>query len=358
MAAIQLQGVKVVRNTTLVLEIDHLVVEDGELLVVLGPSGAGKSVLLRAIAGLEELAAGKVLFDGEDMAEVETAHRGAAMVFQESTLYPFLDVRSNVGFPLQIKKTPKDEIAARVEAEARVLEIEHLLGRRPKELSAGHQQLVEAARAMVRVPEVFLMDEPLARLDMHLRVQLRREFRLLQQGYGVTTVLVTNDRDEAMVMGDRIAVIDRGLLRQVGPPLELYRSPRDRFVAGFIGPMSFVSAELKTDAPGYWVSFGAFRVKAWATTLSGATTDRVDVGVRPEDVVLDPNGALMRCGRGYYTGSNGFVQVEVAPGGWIEMRTDGPPPPVGTEVGVRFKRAYIFDSVTGGVLGYLEDVGR
>ncbi len=358
MAAIQLQGVKVVRGTTLVLEIDHLAVEDGELLVVLGPSGAGKSMLLRAIAGLEPLASGKVFFDGQDMADVETAHRAVAMVFQDSTLYPFLDVRNNVGFPLQIRKTPKDEITARVEAEARVLEIEHLLGRRPGELSAGHQQLVQAARAMVRVPEVFLMDEPLARLDAHLRVQLRHEFRLLQRGYGVTTVLVTNDRDEAMVMADRIAVIDRGLLRQVGSPLDLYRSPSERFVAGFIGAMGFVSAELSVDAPGYWVTFGAFRVRAWATTLAGATSDRVDVGIRPEEVVIDQSGTAVVCGRGYYTGSNGFVQLEVAPGSWVEMRTDGPPPPAGTEVRVRFKRVHVFDSITGSVLGCLEDVGR
>lgn len=358
MAAIELQGVKVVRGEALVLEIDHLVVEDGELLVVLGPSGAGKSMLLRTIAGLESLASGRVLFDDEDMAEVNTAHRGVAMVFQDSTLYPFMDVRSNVGFPLKIRKTPPEEISDRVEAEARVLEIEHLLSRQPAELSAGHQQLAQAARAMVRVPEVFLMDEPLAKLDAHLRVQLRHEFRLLQRGYGVTTVLVTNDRDEAMVMADRIAILDRGVVRQVGSPLELYKTPQERFVAGFIGAMSFVSAELTVDSPGYWVAFGGFRIRAWTTALAGSTSSRVDVGIRPEDVVLDDAGAALRCGRGYYTGSNGFVQVEVAPNSWVEMRTEGPPPLPGTEVRVRFKQAYVFDSVTGFVLGRLEDFGR
>jgi len=358
MAAIQLQGVKVVRGKTLVLEIDHLVVEDRELLVVLGPSGAGKSMLLRAIAGLEPLASGRVFFDDEDMADVSTPHRGVAMVFQDSTLYPFMDVRENVGFPLRIRKTPVEEIAARVEAEARVLEIEHLLGRQPGELSAGHRQLVQAARAMVRVPEVFLMDEPLAQLDAHLRVQLRHEFRLLQRGYGVTTVLVTNDRDEAMVMADRIAVLDQGVIRQVGSPLELYKSPRERFVAGFIGTMSFVSADLSVDTPGFWVTFGKFRIRAWTTALAGSTSSRVDVGIRPEDVVLDDAGAVVRCGHGYYTGSNGFVQVEVAPDSWVEMRTNGPPPPAGTEVRVRFKEAHVFDSITGFVLGRLENFGR
>ncbi|MDJ0664447.1 MAG: ABC transporter ATP-binding protein, partial [Acidimicrobiia bacterium] len=182
MASIELNGIRIVRDSTLVLDIDQFIVEDGELLVVLGPSGAGKSMLLRAIAGLEPLSAGQVFFDDEDMTDVMTADRGVAMVFQDSALYPFMDVRSNVGFPLKIRKTPEDEITARVDAEARVLEIEHLLSRKPGQLSAGHKQLVQAARAMVRVPEVFLMDEPLARLDAHLRVQLRQEFRLLQRG--------------------------------------------------------------------------------------------------------------------------------------------------------------------------------
>ncbi len=358
MASIELNGIRIVRDSTLVLDIDQFIVEDGELLVVLGPSGAGKSMLLRTIAGLEPLSAGQVFFDDEDMTDVMTADRGVAMVFQDSALYPFMDVRSNVGFPLKIRKTPEDEITARVDAEARVLEIEHLLSRKPGQLSAGHKQLVQAARAMVRVPEVFLMDEPLARLDAHLRVQLRQEFRLLQRGYGVTTVLVTNDREEAMVMADRVAVIDRGLIRQVGSPLDLYRSPRERFVASFIGAMGFAPGELTVDSPGYWVSFGSFRVRAWATSLAGATTRRVDIGIRPEDIVLDAAGTAVQCGRRYFTGSDGFVNLEIAPGSWVEMRTNEAPPPAGTEVRVRLRRAHVFDSVTGLVLGYLEDVGR
>ncbi len=162
MATITLDSVKVVRGSSLVLSIDYLEVADGELLVVLGPSGAGKSMLLRTIAGLEKPTSGSVRFDGVEMTNVDTADRGIAMVFQSNTLYPFLDVRSNVGFPLKLRRTPHEEVTARVEAEARVLEIEHLLARMPKELSAGYQQLVQAARALVRVPRVFLMDEPFA----------------------------------------------------------------------------------------------------------------------------------------------------------------------------------------------------
>ena len=182
MAVVSLHDVKVVRDSSVVLDVKTLEVADGELLVVLGPSGAGKSTLLRTIAGLEDITTGSIRFDGVDLNGVETAERGVAMVFQDSTLYPFLDVRGNVGFPLKLRRMPEEEIAARVEAEARVLEIEHLLERQPGKLGAGHQQLVQAARALVRVPQVFLMDEPLSRLDAHLRVQMRQEFRLLQRG--------------------------------------------------------------------------------------------------------------------------------------------------------------------------------
>jgi len=354
MAAISLDGVKVVRGSSLILNIEHLEIADGELLVVLGPSGAGKSMLLRAISGLEVLSGGKIRFDGVDMAEVGTAQRGVAMVFQDQTLYPFLDVRGNVGFPLKIRGVRADEVDARVEAEARVLEIEHLLSRRPGTLGAGHQQLVQAARALVRVPDVFLMDEPLARLDAHLRMQMRQEFRLLQQGYGVTTVFVTNDQEEAMAVADRIAVIDGGVIVQIGHPMDLYRHPRSRFVAGFLGAMGFVSARLSRDGSGFWVRFGDCRIRAWTPAIAGASSDDVEVGVRPEDIILDPCGVSVPTGRGYFTGAYGMTQIEMAPGEWIEMRTPEPLP-AGTKVRVRLRRLHIFDTRTGLVLGRTED---
>ena len=355
MATITLDNVKVIRNGTAILDIDHLEVEHGELVVLLGPSGAGKSTLLRAIAGLDEISSGRIQFDGVDITDVETAGRGIAMVFQDQTLYPFMDVRDNVGFPLRLRRTPAAEIDARVVAEARVLEIEHLLGRKPAELGAGHQQLVQAARALVRVPEAFLMDEPLARLDAHLRVQMRQEFRLLQQGYGVTTVFVTNDQDEAMVMADRVAVIQGGRIRQIAPPLDLYHSPQSRFVAGFVGTMGFVEARLITDPPGFWLEFGPFRVRAWAPALAGIDSGRVEIGVRPEDVELDDTGTSVRVGRSYFLGSHGMAQVEMAPGQWAEMRTEGPCPPTGTEVRIRLRRLHLFDPETGLVLRRVED---
>lgn len=355
MATITLDNVKVIRSGSVILDVDYLEVEDGELLVVLGPSGSGKSTLLRTIAGLDKVSAGRVLFGGVDVSGVETAERGVAMVFQDQSLYPFMDVRSNVAFPLKLRHTPSPEIDARVEAEARVLEIEHLLARKPGELGAGHQQLVQAARALVRVPEIFLMDEPLARLDAHLRVQMRQEFRLLQQGYGVTTVFVTNDQDEAMVMADRVAVIDKGKIRQIGVPLELYNRPQNQFVAGFVGAMSFAEARLIADGPGFWIHLGQLRVRAWAPALATVDSGHAVIGVRPEDVVADPAGVPMRVGRGYFAGSHGIARVEVAPGQWVDMRTEAPGPPAGSEIRIRLRRLHVFHPRTGAALGRVED---
>lgn len=355
MAAITLDNVKLVRGSSVVLEIDHLDIGDGEMLVVLGPSGAGKSMLLRVIAGLEVADSGKVYFDGIDKTDVDTARRGIAMVFQDQALYPFFDVRGNVAFPLRLRRLPVEEVDARVEAEARILEIEHLLDRLPKELGAGHQQLVQTARALVRVPEVFLMDEPLARLDAHLRGQMRSEFRTLQRGYGVTTVFVTNEPEEAMVMADRVVVLDRGVIRQIGSPLELYHEPESRFVAAMLGPMGFVRGRVVVDRPGYWLEFGRFRIRVWAPVLGDLASTWVVIGLRPEDVVADPSGVEVTIGSGYFVGSHGISRVELAPGEWVEMRTPGPPPPAGQPARIRLRRLHVFDLETGRAIGRVED---
>lgn len=355
MATITLENVEVVRNDQPILAVDRLEIADGELLVVLGPSGAGKSTLLRVIAGLDAMTSGSIRFDGVEMAEVRTSDREVAMVFQDQALYPFLDVRNNVAFPLKIRKTPPDEVDSRVEAEARVLEISHLLARKPGELGAGHQQLVQAARALVRVPRVFLMDEPLARLDAHLRVEMRQEFRLLQQGYGVTTVFVTNDQQEAMVMADRIAVLRRGVIQQIAPPMELYRWPRTRFIAGFVGSMGFAPGRLDADGAGFWISVGRFRLRAWTPALAALVGSPAEIGIRPEDIEADPNGIPVAVGNGYFAGSYGIVEVELAPGHMVEMRTEGPPPPAGSVVEIRLRRLLILDPRSGLVLGRVED---
>ena len=189
-----------------------LTVANGEFLAVIGPSGSGKTTLLRVVAGLDEPSRGDVLFDGVSVAHQPPYARDLAMVFQDNVLIPFRSVKRNVAFPLEIHKMDPEEIEERVGAESRVMAIERFLQRMPNQLGAGHQQLVQAARALVRRPAVFLLDEPLARVDPALRIEMRSEIKLVAQGYGVTTLYATNDPREAMALGDRIAIIDRGRL--------------------------------------------------------------------------------------------------------------------------------------------------
>jgi ABC-type sugar transport system ATPase subunit len=274
MASILLDGVTVAKAGTTVVEDFSMRVDDGEAVAVLGPSGSGKSTILRAIAGLDEVISGDVLFDGEVVTSRQPAERDVAMVFQENALFPFMSVRRNVAFPLDVRGVPREETKARVDAESAVLAIGHLLERLPGTLSAGHQQLVQAARALVRRPAVFLMDEPLARMDAATREGVRRELSLLQRGYHVTTVIATNDQADAMVSADRIVVIEAGVIHQTGTPLEVYGAPADVFVAGFVGQpaMSFLPAA---------VDRGRVRVGSWSAPVP-VEPGPVLVGVRPE----------------------------------------------------------------------------
>lgn len=217
-----------------VSELD-LEIADGEFLVLVGPSGCGKSTTLRALAGLEDTAAGQILIGGHDVTGQEPADRDIAMVFQNYALYPHMSVAKNMGFALKLAKLPKKEIDTKVRAAAELLGLTDFLHRKPKDLSGGQRQRVAMGRALVREPQVFLMDEPLSNLDAKLRVQTRAEVAALQRRLGTTTVYVTHDQVEAMTMGDRVAVLDNGLLQQVAPPRELYDNPVNEFVAGFIG---------------------------------------------------------------------------------------------------------------------------
>ena len=212
-----------------------LEIADGEFLVLVGPSGCGKSTTLRALAGLEDVASGRLLIDGRDVTGVEPGARDIAMVFQNYALYPHLSVAKNMGFALKLAKLPRAEIDAKVREAADLLGLGEYLDRRPKDLSGGQRQRVAMGRAIVRDPKVFLMDEPLSNLDAKLRVQTRAELAALQRRLGTTTVYVTHDQVEAMTMGDRVAVLRDGLLQQVAPPRELYDRPVNEFVAGFIG---------------------------------------------------------------------------------------------------------------------------
>ena len=222
-----------------------LTARDGEFMVLLGPSGCGKTTLLRIIAGLEKPTSGEVLIDGQVVNDLPPRARGIAMVFQSYGLYPHLTVWNNIAFPLRTQGTPREEIKRKVEWAAGLLGIDHLAQRRPRQLSGGERQRVALARALVRDPTVFLLDEPLSNLDAKLRASARSELKAFQQKVRTATIYVTHDQVEAMGMGDRIAVIDRGRLRQVGTPTEIYEHPADEFVATFLGtpPMNLIERD-------------------------------------------------------------------------------------------------------------------
>ncbi len=260
-----------------------LEIQDGEFLVLVGPSGCGKSTSLRMLAGLEDVNSGRIFIGDKDVTDVQPKNRDIAMVFQNYALYPHMTVRENMGFALKIAGTPKDEINKRVEEAARILDLEPYLDRKPKALSGGQRQRVAMGRAIVRKPQVFLMDEPLSNLDAKLRVQTRTQIASLQRELGVTTVYVTHDQTEALTMGDRIAVLAGGLLQQVGTPQEMYERPANEFVAGFIGSPAMNLGKFKVE--GNVAKLGTAEVPLSQATLDAMVPEdegKVTIGFRPE----------------------------------------------------------------------------
>ena len=266
-------------------------IEDGEFLVLVGPSGCGKSTSLRMLAGLEDVNAGRILIGDRDVTDVQPKDRDIAMVFQNYALYPHMTVADNMGFALKIAGTPKSEIRQRVEEAAKILDLSQYLDRKPKALSGGQRQRVAMGRAIVRSPQVFLMDEPLSNLDAKLRVQTRTQIASLQRRLGVTTVYVTHDQTEALTMGDRIAVLKDGLLQQVGTPRDMYDTPANVFVAGFIGsPAMNIGTFPVLDGV---ANLGRARVAVQRSVISQFTDDdknHVTVGFRPESLDVVPAG--------------------------------------------------------------------
>lgn len=267
-----------------------LKIEDGEFLVLVGPSGCGKSTSLRMLAGLEDVNEGRIFIGDKDVTDVPPKNRDIAMVFQNYALYPHMTVRENMGFALKIAGTPKEEIAKRVDEAARILDLEPYLDRKPKALSGGQRQRVAMGRAIVRKPQVFLMDEPLSNLDAKLRVQTRTQIASLQRQLGVTTVYVTHDQTEALTMGDRIAVLKDGLLQQVGTPQEMYDRPANEFVAGFIGSPAMNLGKFNVE--GNVAKLGPARIPLSAETVAAITPEdggKITIGFRPEgmDLVTD-----------------------------------------------------------------------
>jgi multiple sugar transport system ATP-binding protein len=268
----------------------NLDVKDGEFLVLVGPSGCGKSTTLRMLAGLEEVNSGKIMIGDRDVTNIPPKDRDIAMVFQNYALYPHMTVAENMGFALKIAGVKKEERAARVLEAAKLLDLEPYLDRKPKALSGGQRQRVAMGRAIVRQPQVFLMDEPLSNLDAKLRVQTRTQIASLQRRLGVTTVYVTHDQVEAMTMGDRVAVLKDGVLQQVATPQELYDAPANVFVAGFIGSpaMNLLELEIVTDG----VQFGNQVLKVDSSVLAKTKAKKVTVGIRPENLSVSTKSGL------------------------------------------------------------------
>ena len=286
MATVTLKGIQKSYGAVQVIKGVDLSVEDREFCVFVGPSGCGKSTLLRMIAGLEEITSGELMIDGQRVNDVPPSDRGLAMVFQSYALYPHMSVADNMGFSLRLAGVPKAERRAKVAEAARVLHLDTLLDRKPKELSGGQRQRVAIGRAIVRKPRVFLFDEPLSNLDAALRVQMRIELARLHDELAATMIYVTHDQVEAMTMADKIVVLQGGVVEQTGSPLELYHHPRNRFVAGFIGSpkMNFLPATVTAvDSAGTTVQLaGGSSVVVPVTVGRQRVGDKVTLGVRPE----------------------------------------------------------------------------
>ncbi len=282
-------------------------IPDKEFVILVGPSGCGKSTTLRMIAGLEEITKGDIYIGGTRVNDIQPKDRDIAMVFQNYALYPHMTVYENMAFGLKLRKTPKEEIQRKVEEAADILDIRHLLDRKPKALSGGQRQRVALGRAIVRDPKVFLLDEPLSNLDAKLRAQMRTELSKLHQRLGTTFIYVTHDQTEAMTMGDRIVVMKDGVIQQIDNPTNLYDSPQNLFVAGFIGSpqMNFIDAALVKKGTCRFVSFGQYefeipQAKICETDLSAYDGKDVILGVRPESLRDEDN----------YTGAPGAALVD------------------------------------------------
>ena len=305
MGSISLRNVKKSFGDVEIIPDISLDIKEGEFVVFVGPSGCGKSTLLRLIAGLEDTSSGTILLDGEDMTKAPPARRGLAMVFQSYALYPHMTVRDNIAFPLKMAKASKEEIDRKVEYAARTLNLSSYLDRRPRALSGGQRQRVAIGRAIVREPKAFLFDEPLSNLDAALRVNMRLEITELHQQLKTTMIYVTHDQVEAMTMADRIVVLNAGNVEQFGSPLDLYKKPANRFVAGFIGSpkMNFV------DGP------------------EAAKHNAHSIGVRPEHFLLSrentPGTWKGTVGVAEQLGSDTFLHVHVDGLGLMTIRTDG-----------------------------------
>ncbi|OZD86096.1 ABC transporter ATP-binding protein [Rhodococcus sp. 05-339-2] len=327
-------------------------IEDGEFLVLVGPSGCGKSTSLRMLAGLEEVDKGAITIGGKDVTDHQPKDRDIAMVFQNYALYPHMTVGENMGFGLRIAGEDKAEIKRRVEDAAKILDLTKFLDRKPKALSGGQRQRVAMGRAIVRKPQVFLMDEPLSNLDAKLRVQTRAQISALQRRLATTTVYVTHDQVEAMTMGDRVAVLKDGVLQQCDSPRRMYEHPNNVFVAGFIGSPAMNLLELPLVDGG--VRFGGEVVPVPRSAVAGIGESTVTLGVRPEDLQITTGAGLeVTIDVVEELGADAYVYGQADINGTrqaIVVRADGRiPPQRGSKITLSYaaERTHLFSTVTG-----------
>lgn len=338
MVSLLLDGITVTYGDGPVVHALTLRVEQGESVALLGPSGSGKTTVLRVVAGLEEAEAGDVMFDNRRMNDVPPAERNLAMVFQQNVLFPKMDVGGNVGFPLRIRRLPASEIASRVEAETRAAGIANLLKRSPGQLSAGQQQVVQLARAMVRRPGLLLVDEPFARLDHVGSERLRSELRMVQAGYGVTALYATHDFADATALADRVAVIDDGRIRQVGSSDELYARPADTFVATFVGEPAMALLEARRTA-------GGLALGDMTLAVNERLPARVFLGVRPEDWSVGDTGVRAAILKTYSLGADFYAVAEVSGTSFTIRSREAPIK--GDSVRIHPRSFHVFDVSTG-----------
>ncbi len=343
----------------------NLTVDDKEFLVFVGPSGCGKSTTLRMLAGLEDISEGEVYIGDTLVNDLPPKDRDIAMVFQNYALYPNMSVYENIAFGLRLRKVPKHEIDLAVKRAARVLEIEQFLERKPRELSGGQRQRVALGRAIVRNPQVFLMDEPLSNLDAKLRVQMRTEIIKLHKQLGVTTIYVTHDQTEAMTMGSRIVVMKDGIIQQVDTPERIYNYPNNRFVASFIGspPMNFIEGRLMEDKDAVSFHTSRFMIEIPRGVAKQLEEKRligktVVLGIRPENVSLDPivfeafpnsqmNGTLKF---NELMGADRYLYLDIGTGSNLIVRVNprhNPEEDERVEVALDMHKALFFDRDTG-----------
>lgn len=350
MATVTLREIRKRFGQTDVLKGVDIDVPDGGFAVLVGPSGCGKSTLLRVIAGLEESDAGRIAFGDRDVTRLPPRDRDVAMVFQSYALYPHLTVRQNLAFGLELRKTPAAQIEERIGEVSAMLGLETLLERLPRQLSGGQRQRVAMGRAIVRRPQLFLFDEPLSNLDASLRAQVRVDIRKLHDRLQATSVYVTHDQVEAMTLADVLFVLNKGLVEQAGPPLEVYARPKTRFVAAFLGSpaMNFLEAELAEESGGLFAVAAGLRLPV--APREDAKGRRVTVGIRPHDVVPAEGGGIRAQVEVLEAlGTESFVHCRVGDSPFV-ARLEGdarPAPATELRLHVQTDRVHLFDPESG-----------